>query len=208
MCTNDCGYCGIRKHMPSVKRYTIPIPEVVEVAKWAFENRMGTLMLQSGGEQQPLLWTQPVSPASVLLRDCMSSRTPTALQQSILLVLQCAPRHPSGQEVIAFGSTLGLHTFWVLRCLTVVVMLSWAPAFFLLILVWAWLLLVLFACGGPLSRRVAHTTAPGIPEGAGEVLPAGDRRTGHGAAGSGPKGEAPEWLALQQVGLVRVLLGR
>eukprot|EP00775_Hariotina_reticulata_P012306 gene12306-12442_t len=31
-----------------VKRYTIPISEVVEVAKWAFENKMGTLMLQSG----------------------------------------------------------------------------------------------------------------------------------------------------------------
>jgi hypothetical protein len=34
--------------MGGVKRYTIPIDEVVEVAKWAFENRMGTLMLQSG----------------------------------------------------------------------------------------------------------------------------------------------------------------
>jgi 2-iminoacetate synthase ThiH len=48
VCQNDCGYCGIRKHMGGVKRYTIPIDEVVEVAKWAFENRMGTLMLQSG----------------------------------------------------------------------------------------------------------------------------------------------------------------
>eukprot|EP00878_Enallax_costatus_P016144 GHUV01016933.1.p1 GENE.GHUV01016933.1~~GHUV01016933.1.p1 ORF type:complete len:376 (+),score=98.26 GHUV01016933.1:374-1501(+) len=48
VCQNDCGYCGIRKHMHGVKRYTIPIPEVVEVAKWAFENKMGTLMLQSG----------------------------------------------------------------------------------------------------------------------------------------------------------------
>ncbi|WIA39023.1 hypothetical protein OEZ86_005171 [Tetradesmus obliquus] len=48
VCVNDCGYCGIRKHMGGVKRYTIPIDEVVEVAKWAFENRMGTLMLQSG----------------------------------------------------------------------------------------------------------------------------------------------------------------
>lgn len=48
VCANDCGYCGIRKHIKGVKRYTIPIPEVVEVAKWAFENRMGTLMLQSG----------------------------------------------------------------------------------------------------------------------------------------------------------------
>jgi hypothetical protein len=41
--------------MGGVKRYTIPIDEVVEVAKWAFENRMGTLMLQSGG-CRGLLW--------------------------------------------------------------------------------------------------------------------------------------------------------
>jgi hypothetical protein len=32
--------------LQGVKRYTIPIPEVVEVAKWAFENKMGTIMLQ------------------------------------------------------------------------------------------------------------------------------------------------------------------
>lgn len=53
VCVNDCGYCGIRKHMGGVKRYTIPIDEVVEVAKWAFENRMGTLMLQSGEWLRP-----------------------------------------------------------------------------------------------------------------------------------------------------------
>ncbi len=46
VCANDCGYCGIRKHMPGVKRYTIPVPEVVEAAKWSFENKMGTIMLQ------------------------------------------------------------------------------------------------------------------------------------------------------------------
>lgn len=49
VCANDCGYCGIRKHMPGLRRYTIPIPEVLEVARWAFENKMGTLMLQVRG---------------------------------------------------------------------------------------------------------------------------------------------------------------
>lgn len=31
MCGNDCGYCGIRKHQKGVRRYTMPIDEVVEV---------------------------------------------------------------------------------------------------------------------------------------------------------------------------------
>uniref|UniRef100_A0A6T8S9D1 Radical SAM core domain-containing protein n=1 Tax=Chlamydomonas leiostraca TaxID=1034604 RepID=A0A6T8S9D1_9CHLO len=48
VCQNDCGYCGIRKHMHDVKRYTMPVSEVVEVAKWAFENKLGNLMLQAG----------------------------------------------------------------------------------------------------------------------------------------------------------------
>ncbi|KAI8474409.1 MAG: hypothetical protein J3K34DRAFT_518152 [Monoraphidium minutum] len=48
VCTNDCGYCGIRKHQKGITRYTMKEDEVVEVARWAFENRMGTLMLQSG----------------------------------------------------------------------------------------------------------------------------------------------------------------
>lgn len=53
VCENDCGYCGIRKHQRDVYRYTMPEEEVVEVARWAFENRMGTLMLQSGELDTP-----------------------------------------------------------------------------------------------------------------------------------------------------------
>jgi hypothetical protein len=53
VCQNDCGYCGIRKHMGGVRRYTIPIPEVVEAARWAYDNRMGTLMLQAGELHSP-----------------------------------------------------------------------------------------------------------------------------------------------------------
>lgn len=53
VCQNDCGYCGIRKHMHDVRRYTIPIPEVVEVAQWAFNNKLGNLMLQGGELRTP-----------------------------------------------------------------------------------------------------------------------------------------------------------
>jgi len=31
VCANDCGYCGIRKHQKGVRRYTMPIHEVLEV---------------------------------------------------------------------------------------------------------------------------------------------------------------------------------
>jgi biotin synthase-like enzyme len=48
VCEFDCFYCGVRKHQPRTWRYTMPIPEVVEVAEWAFDHKMGTLMLQSG----------------------------------------------------------------------------------------------------------------------------------------------------------------
>ena len=48
VCQNDCGYCGIRKRQPGIHRYTMPVDEVVECAKWAHAHGMGTLMLQSG----------------------------------------------------------------------------------------------------------------------------------------------------------------
>ena len=32
VCTNDCGYCGIRKHQKGIRRYTMPIQEVVDVS--------------------------------------------------------------------------------------------------------------------------------------------------------------------------------
>ena len=48
VCEFDCYYCGVRKHQPRTWRYTMPINEVVDVAEWAFNHKMGTLMLQSG----------------------------------------------------------------------------------------------------------------------------------------------------------------
>ncbi len=39
--------------MPSVKRYTMPLEEVVEVARWAFNNNLGNIMLQSGELRTP-----------------------------------------------------------------------------------------------------------------------------------------------------------
>eukprot|EP00808_Paulinella_micropora_P003546 g78986.t1 len=55
VCSNDCAYCGIRKHAPaqSLKRYTMSVSEVVEIARWAFTQGMGTLMLQGGELRTP-----------------------------------------------------------------------------------------------------------------------------------------------------------
>src|SRR5690606_8938762 len=50
VCAKDCGYCGIRKHMPAehVRRYTMTKEEILAGANFAYENGYGSLMLQSG----------------------------------------------------------------------------------------------------------------------------------------------------------------
>lgn len=42
------SYCGIRNNQKEVWRYTMPVEEVVEVAKWALENGIRNIMLQVG----------------------------------------------------------------------------------------------------------------------------------------------------------------
>ena len=50
VCAKDCGYCGIRKHMPAgtVNRYTMSKEEIIDSAMFAYDNEYGSLMLQSG----------------------------------------------------------------------------------------------------------------------------------------------------------------
>lgn len=48
VCRKNCGYCGIRKKMAEVKRYTMEKDAIVEIAKWAHEHQYGSVMLQSG----------------------------------------------------------------------------------------------------------------------------------------------------------------
>ena len=55
VCANDCGYCGVRKHAPRdadtglpLRRYTMPLAEIAEVARWAHGHGIATLMLQGG----------------------------------------------------------------------------------------------------------------------------------------------------------------
>lgn len=48
ICAKDCYYCGIRKSNPKVKRYRLSEDDIVRMAKWAYEWKYGSVVLQSG----------------------------------------------------------------------------------------------------------------------------------------------------------------
>ncbi len=47
-CNKNCLYCGIRRDNHYVNRYTLTDEEVINAARYAAENRYGSLVLQSG----------------------------------------------------------------------------------------------------------------------------------------------------------------
>ena len=48
VCGKDCLYCGIRKGNKNLKRYTLDDNEILAAARYAYENRYGSIALQSG----------------------------------------------------------------------------------------------------------------------------------------------------------------
>ena len=48
ICTKDCYYCGIRKSNTSADRYNIEDTAILEAARFAHENKYGSLVLQAG----------------------------------------------------------------------------------------------------------------------------------------------------------------
>lgn len=48
ICKKDCLYCGIRVNNNSVNRYDIADEQILKAAKFAHENRYGSIVLQSG----------------------------------------------------------------------------------------------------------------------------------------------------------------
>lgn len=48
ICTKNCFYCGIRRDNHKTTRYQMGEEEVLEAAKWAYEQGFGSLVLQSG----------------------------------------------------------------------------------------------------------------------------------------------------------------
>lgn len=50
-CIKDCYYCGIRVSNKDVERFDMTKEEILEMAQWAYDNRYGSLTLQSGERQ-------------------------------------------------------------------------------------------------------------------------------------------------------------
>lgn len=48
VCGKDCLYCGIRKGNKNLKRYNLPDEEILAAARFAYNNRYGSIALQSG----------------------------------------------------------------------------------------------------------------------------------------------------------------
>lgn len=48
ICGKDCLYCGIRKGNNNLKRYSLTDDEILAAAKFAYDNRYGSIALQSG----------------------------------------------------------------------------------------------------------------------------------------------------------------
>ena len=48
VCEKDCLYCGIRKSNKEVKRYNLTDEEVLEAARFAYRERYGSIIIQSG----------------------------------------------------------------------------------------------------------------------------------------------------------------
>jgi len=48
LCVKDCFYCGIRKSNKNVERYFLSDDEIIQAAKFAFDENYGSIVLQSG----------------------------------------------------------------------------------------------------------------------------------------------------------------
>ncbi|MBE3086619.1 MAG: [FeFe] hydrogenase H-cluster radical SAM maturase HydE [Bacteroidetes bacterium] len=48
VCGKDCLYCGIRKGNKNLKRYSLSDDEILAAARFAYDNRYGSIALQSG----------------------------------------------------------------------------------------------------------------------------------------------------------------
>jgi biotin synthase len=53
ICEKDCLYCGIRKSNGNVHRYNLSDQEILDAARFAYENRFGSVVLQSGEIEHP-----------------------------------------------------------------------------------------------------------------------------------------------------------
>jgi biotin synthase len=53
ICSKNCYYCGIRKGNRAVKRYNLDDEEILEAARFSYENNYGSVVLQGGEIASP-----------------------------------------------------------------------------------------------------------------------------------------------------------
>ncbi|MCF8222000.1 MAG: [FeFe] hydrogenase H-cluster radical SAM maturase HydE [Bacteroidales bacterium] len=53
ICDKDCYYCGIRRGNKEVERYNLSDKEILDAARYAYENKYGSVVLQSGELSNP-----------------------------------------------------------------------------------------------------------------------------------------------------------
>jgi len=53
VCDKDCYYCGIRKSNQIINRYNLTDSEILDAARFADENKFGSVVLQSGENSSP-----------------------------------------------------------------------------------------------------------------------------------------------------------
>lgn len=53
ICGKDCYYCGIRKSNKEAKRYNLSDGEILDAARFAYENKFGSFVLQGGEFEAP-----------------------------------------------------------------------------------------------------------------------------------------------------------
>jgi len=55
ICSKDCLYCGIRKGNKNLERYNLSDDEILTAAKFAYDNHYGSIALQSGELESPVV---------------------------------------------------------------------------------------------------------------------------------------------------------
>lgn len=80
ICKKNCLYCGIRNKNDEIKRYKIPINEVVESARFAHDAGYGSIVIQSG-EVETVAFTKRISTILNLIK--------TTVSDKLLITLSC-----------------------------------------------------------------------------------------------------------------------
>ncbi len=68
ICSKNCHYCGIRSGNRNVQRYQISKEEVLSEARWCWEQRYGSLVIQAG-EREDKAWTDFITELLIAIKD-------------------------------------------------------------------------------------------------------------------------------------------